>query len=227
MRNHSSISVVVFLLLALPMVVKADHTQSMFEVNDEGWITNPADDLGTLTYQTSGGNPGGFLQIDDTFGVVNVFSYLLAPSKFTGDLSMTDEGTIMFDAILLGALIDITLPIFGNVTIEGGGDSASFDMAPNPLPTEWTTYSAPLSAATWGKTQTEWINILASVTSIRIDLEPIGGASEVVGFDNFAIDVPLTPMAAAIPTMSIWGLIAMGGLFILFGGTAARRGQER
>ena len=208
MGKSLKLAVVVCLAALVPFTAHSAIV-SPFDIDAEGWTTHPSAAAGALTHQSTGGNPGGHLRVDDTL-MPNVFSYLEAPSKFLGNLSAYNKGTISFDAALLVVLADFPSNAFGLVTISGGGDSASFDMAPNFLPTDWTSYAAPLDAATWGKTEMQWASILADVSTIRIDLEPIGGSNEVVGFDNFRISaVPLPTgiylFGAALFALGIFG----------------------
>ncbi len=157
---------------------------SNFDNNDDGWTTGG---LVTLTYQSSGGNPDGFLLLEEAGG--DTF-FVIAPEKFLGDLSSFDGGVLAFDSVIFSPSPPATFGDgFGRVTIVGGGTQAQLDLAPNPPEYTWTTYSASLTAAVWGVPQATWQSILLNVTQIRIIQESVVGW-ETMGFDNFRIVEP-------------------------------------
>lgn len=168
---------------------------STFDSDVEGWTTNPSDEPGAVSHVPSGGNPDGYLLADDNTDP-NFFSYLLAPDKFLVDISRFDGGTIGFDAILLFSENIPTTGLFGLVTISGGSGSASNRIGADNLPSVWTSYSGSLVASDWGVTQPEWLALLKDVTEIRVDLEPILGGDEILGFDNFTISTAQVPLPA-------------------------------
>ena len=78
---------------------------------------------------------------------------------------------------------------YGVITIQGGGTSAFLDLAPGGATastSDWTTFSAPLTAAAWGKTDLQWAQILGSVTNITLSVEALFG-NEVQGIDNIRL----------------------------------------
>ena len=111
---------------------------------------------------------------DDRIGV-NQFVYLLAPAKFLGGLTAYNRGSIGFDTAILVVDGIATAGFFGNITISSSAGTASKKIAPDAPPTQWTSYSGILSASEWGVSETAWASILADVTGIRVDLEPVGG----------------------------------------------------
>ena len=156
---------------------------SRFNHGDEGWTATGAQ----ITYESSGGNRRGYLNIKDTGG--DTF-FVTAPSKFYGNLSNFDGGLISYDVISIVPTSPLTSvgSGFGRIQILGGGSNATFDYAPNPpIPSNqsWTKYFAPMNATAWNTTQENWGKILSNVTSIYIILEPNNWST--VGFDNFKI----------------------------------------
>jgi hypothetical protein len=91
--------------------------QSTFDSGPEGWTAAGI----ALSWQPSGGNPGGYLRGDDQPNA----SHLVAPAAFLGNLSAFDGGQLSFDHIA----IDLdNMPIAGaggEVTIFSGAQSAA------------------------------------------------------------------------------------------------------
>jgi hypothetical protein len=181
----------------LPMFLR-----SRFDADVEGWTHTGAT---SMTFGAAGGNPGGYLHIDNSEGPL---TFIFAPATFEGDLSALNGGTLAFDGNMLdtGGL-DYNNPFedYGNVRITGGGTSARADLVPgnhtgngvgNPPKNQWTTFSIGLSAASFGVSPATWSQILADVTEVRLSVEALFGA-EVQGVDNFTMAAPgdlCTPM---------------------------------
>lgn len=159
---------------------------STFDVNDDGWTAQVGE--GEITYQATGGNPGGFLSIQD----VGPASYVVyPPSKFKGDLSQFDGGLLSYDIIVIYP----TTPLasvgsgFGRIQLEGGGSNATFDYAPYPsVPSFdfWKTYYVPMTAEAWHTTPENWATVLSDVTNFHITFDLIPG-EDTIGLDNFKL----------------------------------------
>lgn len=164
---------------------------STFDTDAEGWTT--AGDVASFTHQSSGGNPGGWLEIVDA--VTGAIFYLEAPEGFLGDRSAANGTDLSFDFQLVQSN-GADLSGFATVTLVSSTDSASLDFGdvPNQLGV-WETYTQPLTATAWGKTETQWTNLLSDLTQVRIYAEMING-DETLGFDNFTL-VP-EPGSAAV-----------------------------
>ena len=167
---------------ALQIVCSLASTTSIISTFDiDEWTT---EGIVNVTYKSSGGNPGGFLFLEDTGGD----SYgVKAPNKFYGNLLSFDGGTLSYDVIDIRETQLTSIGSgFGRIQILGGDSHATFDYAPNPpIPSNqtWTTYYAPLKAESWNTTQENWEKVLSDVTSITIVLD-----LENMGFDNFKIE---------------------------------------
>jgi hypothetical protein len=165
---------------------------STFDVDLEGWTSclNCSVPGAVITYESTGGNPGGWARFDNNYGDTYIG---LAPQKFSGNLLSFDGGTISFDAKAIESLPPEIGSGFGRITIVGGGHSVMHDYAPYPTPPgqTWSTYSASLTASEFHTNQDVWEEVLANVTYIYVVLEPVGGAS--IGFDNFKLVPPQTP----------------------------------
>lgn len=166
----------------LPASLAGASVISTFDADLEGWTQTG--DLQAFSHDATGGNPGGYLYLNDAAS--GALFYVLAPSKFLGDLSAANGETLSFDANLLSRQRNDLLAGFGMVRITGTAGSAEIDLGDVPALTTWTSYSALLDAATWGQSDSEWAALLADVTEIRVGLEAINGDEE-MGFDNFQI----------------------------------------
>jgi hypothetical protein len=182
---------------------------STFDTDDEGWTGEAIKE--TITFQPAGGNPGGFLSIEDLYWAETAVTF--PPAKFKGDLSEFDGGYISYDLLLIRqptTPIAPNTPIdggFGRITLSGAGN-VTFDYIHNlPFPTPslpytdyWTTYYVPLEAQFWKindqdyATQADWEKALSNVTNFDIILD-IGGQG-ILGLDNFKTTSAPEPIPA-------------------------------
>lgn len=156
---------------------------STFTANADGWSVL-GDSAAPATWVSSGGHPGGFIQVDDT--VSGGVMYWVAPAKLLGDQSAAYSGRLRFDLRQsdLSSQFDAD-----DVVVEGGGLTLVYDTAANPG-TTFTRYSVPLTPVGWHKATlagprpsvAEVKTVLASITSLRIRAEFRTGA------DTDAID---------------------------------------
>ena len=178
------------LLITLPLAASAGG----FDNGAEGW-TLTGD--GIQTWQPSGGNGGGWLQLEDTNGGTDIL--LSAPPAWLGNWSAYLGGTLSFDARRVNDA-SIDWAGFGEIRISGPGGSVLLDIAPGGLPVDnsWTRYSVTLSsAAGWGDTAL-LSSVLANVTSLTINGEFHTGPGEVVGIDNIQVAAVPEPAGAAL-----------------------------
>lgn len=224
-----SLKYVLACLFCIPTLASATII-STFDTSNEGWTLRG--DPSPPTHQAGGGNPGGYIAADDTAGV-NYFTFLIAPSAFTGDFSSYIGGSFSFDARLdfsSGGPLEHT---FGWVYLTGGGTTVASRLGDDNLPSDWTTYSSSLVASNWmladlvnvipevpeGSTtglvnEATFAAVLSDITEIRISGEPIGGSNEITGFDNIGIHSTTTspiPLPSAIILMGT-GLLGLLGL---------------
>ena len=100
--------------------VNATTISSDFSTDLEGWTISAGS--GALSHSATGGNPGGYLFVDNAEGAVIVRA--IAPAKFLGDLSAFDGGSLTFDGNLLTKGSVPFYPLYGQVTITTSGSSS-------------------------------------------------------------------------------------------------------
>ncbi len=187
---------------------------STFDNGREQW-TAGGDNDGPVTFVSTGGNPGGHIEVDDL--VVGGITYFIAPANFLGDQSLAFGTDFKFDlrqsytggADQFGAP-DLIL-VSGNVTL-------SFNATPAPANNAWTSYSPPLRpTARWHvgdlsgpqPDEAQFQAVLANLTALKIRAEFQNG-DDVGSLDN----VELLPEPSS-------------ALLLLLGGTICARRRWR
>jgi hypothetical protein len=166
---------------------------STFETGTEGWSVFNAV---AHSQQPTGGNPGGYLHVDNSEGQICVIE---APLAFLGNRSAYIGGTLAFDGRMLGTggTPWNSFGNYGRVTLFNGGLSISADLMVELEPTtaSWTTYSMPLVHTSWSPVnQTTFDTVLGNLTTLRLSVEALFGP-EVQGIDNIRL-VPPVPAAS-------------------------------
>ncbi|HVZ37075.1 MAG TPA: laminin B domain-containing protein [Polyangiaceae bacterium] len=146
--------------------------RSTFDANDEGWIIGQNSQAGDTTpvYASTGGNPGGYISAVDAEASLTWNFY--APSAFRGDHSSMFGKTLSFDLKTTAISSPFSAP---DVVLEGGGLLLVYDLSADPG-TDWTHYSAPLSAQGWHvdslsgaePTSEQFQAVLADITGLTI-----------------------------------------------------------
>jgi len=175
-------------------IVHGQLAQSTFDsVTDgsNGWsvVDRTFDSLEVIgtrapVYQSTGGNPGGFINVLDGTGDF----YFRAPSTFLGDKSAAYGYSLQFD--LISDVADVPTTLKYSVILIGGGitNYASFLAAP-PANT-WTHFSVPVQAgAPWTNAATGLPATQANLTSCLAALQSLDIAGEFgTGIDTGGID---------------------------------------
>jgi gliding motility-associated-like protein len=171
------------------------HSQiSGFNTDDEGWtVIGDAGNTVKPVYNTSGGNPGGFISSKDEG--TNGTWYFAAPRKFLGNKSWFYGRNLQFQ--LKQNLTDQQFND-NDIVLSGNGVTMTFKTADNPK-TTWTAYSVKLDeTANWRvpgiipgisrrATQAEIKTVLCNVSKLWIRGEYRDGADE-GGLDNAIIE---------------------------------------
>ncbi len=185
--------VVVMGLCSVASAVVSDFEQGHLD----GWTVGLE---GVLSHASSGGNPGGYAQMDDFGGGLGNLVY--APPKFLGDWSGLVGETLSLDAKQI-----LGFPIFPDTVdfeISGPGGSATSDTG-EYMSYSWTPYSTTIMPSAWVVTAGTWEDLLANVTMLRIDAEYVQG-DDTFGFDNVELtsDSATPPVAEADGLYSVW-----------------------
>lgn len=114
---------------------------SGFGIDDDGWtiVGDAQAESVKPDFDGFGGNPDGLISAkDDVAGGV---WYFHAPSKYSGDASLSIGKKLAFD--LKTTTLDNPFDDY-DVLLQGGGVTIAFDTPNDPGP-DWTSYSIPLS----------------------------------------------------------------------------------
>lgn len=156
------------------------------DVGYDGWSFTSS---GSVSNQSSGGNPGRYIRINDGASV----SLANCPPKFLGDWSLLDNHTaeIQVDLNIISGSGNTYFHDFF-VKIEGPGGEAIFPIS-NTIDSargQWYTFAFPIDVSYWTINSGTWSGILNNVNKLTLVVEYIDG-TEVVGLDNFCItDLP-------------------------------------
>jgi len=170
------------------------QVSSTFSADAEGWRLIGQN---VTAWQAAGGNPGGCVKVSDIAG----HGYVTAPVAYLGDWSGFDGA----DTLSASLYLDNTS---GGATsnpwvfrIAGpGGAAYAFD-GPSYVPPHrvWTTYRVSLAETDWTIESGTWSEIVANVTSLRLNVEFVSGA-EIDYFDSVSLSG--TPGAPPVPCLA-------------------------
>jgi putative heme-binding domain-containing protein len=162
---------------------------STFTSSGEEWTIADNGPGQTPVFRLSGGNPGGWIELNDETGGKMA---AVAPRKFLGDLTRFHDGELVFDARTVDSRGGSDHTRFGEIAITGAGRAVRADVAPGrAVPgAQWTTYRAQLTADTFATSPEVWRSILADVTGIAITAEAYASSNETMGLDNVMLHGP-------------------------------------
>lgn len=182
------------MILALTLSSVAAQAQPIvsetFDTSLNGWSIYADAEL--LTWDATGGNPGGAARARDQ-GSGGWWGFL-APAAFRGDHSCMYNGSLQWSHKTNG--VNTAGNSQSDVTIEGAGLVLCFDV-PNPVLNQWASRSVVLSeTAGWKKTsvsgvvptQAEFLSVLANITALKFRGEFTSASGGDIGFiDNVAM----------------------------------------
>jgi hypothetical protein len=171
-----------------------------------------------LTWQSAGGNPGGYINaVDQSLGPMWLFS---APSGYTGNQSAAFGGTLSYSLRVSGN--NGWNVSGGDVFLVGNGQRLAAASGPPPT-TSWQDYSVELSTSgDWrfdtlngaAATNQEIQQVLQNLTALEIRGEYYAGG------DNADLDSVLLESAAPatpVPAIGPVGLTLLALILIGFG----------
>ena len=158
--------------------------ESTFDQGDEGWWIYG--DGKNFTYNASGGNPGGFISVEDQ-GLGESW-FFVSPDNWAGDWTSYIGGVISYDLKLISGdtsnysgIIDVI------IDTEGTGHYAKWSSGVDPELGTWTHYEVRISESNFeivgNKT---WNEILSNVTYLLTRGEHISGP-DIEGIDNIRV----------------------------------------
>jgi len=176
-----SILVLITFFFFTSFLFSQDIIISNFDIDADGWTANG----GPIYYHSSGGNPDGFIEFEDDQDGKGVF---IAPSKFIGNLTAYDQGSINFDLKNTYDNGQDSLWGYGIVKITSSNSYAEKNVVPLGYYSEWTSFTIQMNAVEWGLTESGWDSLLADVTEISIQMDAQWNYYDKSGLDNFAIN---------------------------------------
>ncbi len=166
-----------------------------------------------VSVQPTGGPAGGadpWLSMSDSTGS---WMHAVFGNGWSGDLSGFDGGTFSLDYIqTVPSSGSNFFSSFGFFRVTGGGQSVGVDIIPSNPSSSWNSVAVSFSAGTFGISQSQWDNILANVTEIRIQAESWSGITETVGFDNVKLTTlaPVPLPASVVLLLGALGMLSVG-----------------
>ena len=184
--------VVVAVVLIMGTVASAGSVlmESTFDGDADGWDLSFSPQV---SWQGSGGNPGGFIHFGASM-------HMESPAEFLGDWAGAGVVSITNDV----GVFDLGPAMFYTVIDGPGGRALWWDPAFNPAD-GWTTVTAPMEASKWEVQLGSWDALLANVTEFSIWLYWTGPA------------LPAPPFDAGIDNVRLWtgGVIPAPGAILL------------
>ncbi len=200
-RRTWSIAAASLLLASTPALAWVEST---FDNGLDGWVAvdlpwpdpgAPPQALNTYVpdYEASGGNPGGYISLQDP-SAGPVF-YWRAPADFLGDRGDAYGQQLRFDLASSGSM---TLVEQEDVVLVGAGLTLVYHLPSYPLPT-FTTYSIPLDETGWrhdndvgaAASAADMQAVLSALEALYIRGEYLDGGNETGYLDNVVLESEL------------------------------------
>jgi PKD repeat protein len=150
--------------------------------NFEGWTFV---NTGGASLQSSGGNPLGYIRINEGSGVI---SQAIAPPAYLGDWSgLEGNADIQFDLKIISRSGSFVINHdFMRISGPGGVATVPYDSSILKADNRWKTFSFMVDPNIWTMISGDWNSLLAYVTEVSLYPE-FFGSTETIGFDNFRL----------------------------------------
>ncbi len=198
---------VFFLITSFSGGVNAD-LESSFDADADGWTTTPG--IGgaiNFSWESTGGNPGGFIAATD--GGAQQW-YFISPDSWDGDWSPYIGGMLRYDIRILNP----TAPPYDYFKLDdvqiysGTGNYAAWNSSINPTDS-WTSCAVQLVSSNFTVTgSASFDDILANVTELRVRGEYLNYYDR-EGLDNVSITDVHAPAEIALFCSGLAGLIGI------------------
>lgn len=152
----------------IPDTCSLNMLKSTFDTDADGWTKHTPSDAGTnLVWYSTGGNPDGYIRLNDA--AQGVTDWFAAPAKFLGNKSQFYGGVLKFD-------MKHSLNLTGSqVGVRFIGNGITIQATINRPNQTWQTYSIPLAVGSWTvqatgslATQEEILQVLSNILTFNI-----------------------------------------------------------
>ncbi len=205
----------------LSAVLAHSQVTSDFSSSADSWTVfdNNSGSSTTPTYNSTGGNPGGYISFSTTSTAVPF--YFRAPSKFIGNQSASYNQTLTFDLRISTAGSDNSN---GDIMILSPYGTLFYQLPSKPSSTQWSSYSISLNESLWhnggiaaaAPNQIQMKQVLSNITNLQIRLKYLvtTGGTYTSQLDNVVLNTPTLNSPPSIISISPTAAIAGASITI-------------
>jgi hypothetical protein len=197
----AKIAILIISLMIISLYISSAFSQapsSIFSNSNEGWTIAGNSSVTAPNYNSTGGNPGGFIDCVENTG--NAYWFFVSPSSWSGNWTRFIGSTLRFD---LKSFLETGTAGVHNVRIYSGTSYAAWDYPITPQ-TEWTHFEVNLTASNFdrisGTPGTIFESIISNVTALWIRGDY--GGNDRTGLDN--VGIGQFPILPPIPKSMPW-----------------------
>ncbi len=220
------------LFLLLTSAATQAQVTSDFSSSADSWTVfdNNSGSSTTPVYNSTGGNPGGYISFSTTANYAPI--YFRAPAKFIGNQSAAYNQTLSFDLQVSSAGTDNTN---GDVMLISPYGTFYYQLPAKPSSTSWSSYSVSLNESAWhngsiagaAPNQIQMKQALSNITNLQIRLKYLitTGATYTSQLDNVKLNTPALSIAPTVTSITPSAAIAGSSVTIAgsnFNSTAAQ-----